>query len=216
MSTILTGKSLDSQLELLRHNIQRELIGKEKRPVTIAVTSCESGEGVTTVSTNLAACLAKQRDVEVLLIDGNTASDSLERRLAQGKIAGMMRMPGDTSPSTWPIQQISSNFSVLSSAKAKKKTDIDTFYSSANGCIERAKERFQFVVLDCPPIRRMFSSLHVFELVDGVILVVEAEKVRREVIEKEVSMLKNAGAKILGVVLNKRRFPIPKFLYRRL
>lgn len=52
--------------------------------------------------------------------------------------------------------------------------------------------------------------------VDGVVLVVESERTRREVALQYKDRLEKSGAHILGVVLNKRRFHIPEWVYNRL
>jgi Mrp family chromosome partitioning ATPase len=49
-----------------------------------------------------------------------------------------------------------------------------------------------------------------------VILVVESGKTRRQVALTAKRKLEGAGGKILGVVLNKRRYYIPEFVYKRL
>jgi Mrp family chromosome partitioning ATPase len=73
-----------------------------------------------------------------------------------------------------------------------------------------------FVVFDAPPLMEQRSSVHLARLVDGVVLVVEAEKDRWEIVNRVKDELHEAKAHVLGVILNKRRFPIPKMIYRRL
>jgi len=51
---------------------------------------------------------------------------------------------------------------------------------------------------------------------DGVILVVEAERLRREVVQRSMAILEDTGANVLGVVLNKRKYPIPGMFYKYL
>jgi len=216
MAEVLTGQSVLSQIELLKHQIGVLLKGKTEGSLTIAITSCVAGEGVTTTASNLAASFAQDSDVEVLLIDGNSECRGLERCLKQGKLPGVPRMPEDSCPTTWPLTRLDENLHVLSASKSKRRIEIDTFFSGVNGALDRAKEKYRVVILDCPPIPKMYSSLHLFEKVDGVIVVIEAERVRSEVIENNLTILKDAGADILGCVLNKRRFPVPKFIYRRL
>jgi Mrp family chromosome partitioning ATPase len=53
-------------------------------------------------------------------------------------------------------------------------------------------------------------------MVDAVVLVIRHGGTRREVVRRAKETVERAGGKILGVVLNKRKFPIPEFLYRRL
>ncbi|MBK7495467.1 MAG: hypothetical protein IPI28_08755 [Candidatus Omnitrophica bacterium] len=53
-------------------------------------------------------------------------------------------------------------------------------------------------------------------LCDGVVLVVKTRKTKREVIQYSQELLVKAGARELGVVLNRVRYYIPEFIYRRL
>jgi Mrp family chromosome partitioning ATPase len=52
--------------------------------------------------------------------------------------------------------------------------------------------------------------------VDGCILVVEAGRTSWHASARARDLLQGAGLPTLGVVLNKRRFPIPPIVYRRL
>ena len=52
-------------------------------------------------------------------------------------------------------------------------------------------------------------------MTDGVILGLEAGATRRETAGQTKAHLDAAGVRLLGVVLNKRTFPVPEALYRR-
>ena len=180
MAEILTGKSLVPQLELLKHQIERLLTGDARAEGLSPwpLPPVKQGEGVTTLASNLAASLAKDEDVEVLLIDGNSSDKGVQKYLRAKGLSGVSRIPDDRLPAEWPVHRAMENLGVLAAKKQKNPDGIDTFFHGVNGALEKAKEKFQFVILDCPPIRRMYSSLHLFKKVDGVILVIEAEKVR--------------------------------------
>jgi Mrp family chromosome partitioning ATPase len=49
--------------------------------------------------------------------------------------------------------------------------------------------------------------------VDGVVLVVQAEKTRWQVAEQAKRILEESGARLLGAVINRRRYHIPQALY---
>ena len=53
-------------------------------------------------------------------------------------------------------------------------------------------------------------------MVDGIVIVVEAGQSRRDEILNAQRTIENAGGNFLGFVLNKRRYPVPEWLYRRL
>jgi Mrp family chromosome partitioning ATPase len=81
---------------------------------------------------------------------------------------------------------------------------------------ERIRKNFDVILLDSPPATIISGNFDYFSKTDGVVLVVEAEKTRLPVLESTVNKVKKSGGRILGIVLNKRRYHIPDFIYRRL
>ena len=73
-----------------------------------------------------------------------------------------------------------------------------------------------WVLLTAPPVSAYNDTIALAKKVDGVVLVVEAEKTRWEVARAAKERLEDGGANILGVVLNKRKLHIPGWIYRRL
>jgi len=81
---------------------------------------------------------------------------------------------------------------------------------------ECLKMRFDLVLVDSSPVTTAIDSIALSRCADGVVLVVEAEKTRWPVaMSVKESIMKNGG-NILGMILNKRRFYIPKYIYSRL
>lgn len=81
---------------------------------------------------------------------------------------------------------------------------------------DRLGSRADLIILDTPPVLASPLTLALAPTADGVILVVEAERTRMAVAEAARDSLRAGGANLLGVVLNKRRFHVPKGLYDRL
>jgi len=80
----------------------------------------------------------------------------------------------------------------------------------------RLLEGAALVVLDTPPVLESPLALALAPTVDGVVLVVEAERTRVAVARAARDALVAGGANLLGVVLNRRRFHVPAGLYKRL
>jgi Mrp family chromosome partitioning ATPase len=78
------------------------------------------------------------------------------------------------------------------------------------------KREFSFVVIDTPAIFETAAAVRLCSLADDVLLVVEAEKTPWEVAQEAKRVLERANANLLGVVLNKRRFHVPEWLYEKL
>jgi len=82
--------------------------------------------------------------------------------------------------------------------------------------IEKLKSRCSFGVVDLPPVLSYPDALLLGDVVDGCLLVVEASRTPWHAAVRARDLVKGVGLEPLGVVLNKRRLPIPKPIYRRL
>ena len=82
--------------------------------------------------------------------------------------------------------------------------------------LKRWTGEYKVVVFDMPPVWDPGFSARLASQVDGVILVVEAEKVRWEVAKQAKEFLGQTNANVVGAVLNKRQFHIPEWMYKRL
>jgi protein-tyrosine kinase len=78
------------------------------------------------------------------------------------------------------------------------------------------KKKFDLILIDSSPATNSPDSIAISRSVDGVVLVVEAEKTRWQVVERVRDKIAKNGGNILGVIFNKRRFYIPESVYKRL
>jgi hypothetical protein len=83
-------------------------------------------------------------------------------------------------------------------------------------CIDLLRFEFDHTIIDCPSLEQSGDLLSVAPFVDGVILVVEANKTRREQPRQAEQVIAAAGGKLLGYILNKRTHEVPDWLYRNL
>jgi len=75
---------------------------------------------------------------------------------------------------------------------------------------------FDYVLVDVPPLNLYPDGVALAKTSDGLVLVLKANSTRREVAQAVVQDLKSASVRVLGAILNERRFPIPEALYQRL
>jgi polysaccharide biosynthesis transport protein len=78
------------------------------------------------------------------------------------------------------------------------------------------RNEFDYVLLDAPPLSSYSDALALVQVADGIVLVLEANSTRRDAVARIVENLRAAQINVLGAVLNKRTFPIPTPLYKRL
>jgi protein-tyrosine kinase len=78
----------------------------------------------------------------------------------------------------------------------------------------KLKERFDLILIDSSSNLNSEESIALSRNTDGVVLVLEAEKTKRKLAKKVIKRVIDNGGSVLGVVLNKRKYHIPKFLYK--
>lgn len=188
---------------VIRTGIQFAQAGKELQ--TIALTSCTPNEGKSTTIANLAVVLT-QAGKSVLLIDCDMRNPNVHKNFNLSNKVG--------------LSSCISMGTALSDAV--QKTSIEGLYALTGGVIppnpsellgseqmknvlQRAKEQYDYVLIDTPPVMPVTDALIVGRFVDGMILVIASAEVKVEMARDVKNQLVNAGANILGVVLNKVR-----------
>ena len=68
--------------------------------------------------------------------------------------------------------------------------------------LRHLQEKYNFIIIDSPPIMGMPDSVYLSSIVDGTVLVVMSGLTQRTVLRETRKILRNINAKILGVVLN--------------
>ncbi|MGH9547666.1 MAG: hypothetical protein ACRD23_20840 [Terriglobales bacterium] len=84
------------------------------------------------------------------------------------------------------------------------------------GRLRELRLEFDYTVLHGPPAALCSDAALLGYLSDGVVLVLEANATRRAAAQRAVQMLQATNTRVLGSVLNRRTFPIPEGIYRRL
>jgi hypothetical protein len=82
--------------------------------------------------------------------------------------------------------------------------------------VELLQYSYDYVLFDCPALRESNDILSLAPFVSGVILVVEANKTRRDQILHAEKSIEFVRGKLIGHVLNKRRYLVPDWIYQRL
>jgi capsular exopolysaccharide synthesis family protein len=191
--------------------------GSKKMQQVLAITGSHHNEGASSVAANLARALARPGDGQVLLVDANFQHPSIhqifESRLSPGLsdiLTNGQNIDGVVVPS--PVQ----NLHILSAGAING--DLSEIFDSEKftNLLGSIKKNYQYVIIDLPAVNEASWALRLARLCDGVGLVVEAERSRWEVAQRTKELLEQSKAKIIGVIINKRRFYIPRWLYQTL
>jgi len=77
-----------------------------------------------------------------------------------------------------------------------------------------ARDQFSLILIDSSPVNVSADSLAICATVNGVILVLEAEKTRSIVAQNVKKQILMREGNLLGIVYTKRKFHIPKFIHK--
>ena len=218
---------LANDLQVFQENI--EALRSQDTFRSILITSSVRSEGSSTMAANWARLLARERldglsvdtgeDIRggILLIDANL------RRPALHSLFDLDRKRGLTELLTGELKLSQ----VLKGAPRKNLWIITAGKPAANpadllgsllmkGILDECQRRFQFIVVDSAPTTLFAETLALAKQADAVVLVVRAGVTRWEVALSAKKQLQKVNPKLLGVVLNQRRFYIPEWIYRRI
>ena len=181
----------------------------------IGVTAVQAGDGVTSLSRQLAGLYAR-RGLDGVLIEANWERPALADAYGLSGRPGLADIVSGEVPPLDGVHAAGDGFDVVPAGTDIAIRDAgldDTRVESFLGLVDG---RYDLAVLDCAPIGRIGDTAALAPLVDGFVVVVGAERTRRVVAEQAMRDLESAGGRALGVVLNRTRHPIPSWLYRRL
>ncbi|MDI9217081.1 MULTISPECIES: CpsD/CapB family tyrosine-protein kinase [Clostridium] len=183
----------------LRTNIQYSSFDKEYR--VIMVTSSEPGEGKSTTAGNLALCLA-QGDKKVILIDCDLRKPSIHKKFKVSNIIGLSDVIIGKEELVAAIHRYNQNLVILTSGKIPPNPSEMLSSKAMTTLIEELKNNFDYIILDTPPVQAVTDSQILSTKADGTILVVRAEKTKKDSVENAINLLKKVKANIIGTVLN--------------
>ncbi len=168
----------------------------------IAIVSGQESEGTSTIATLLAREFAGPAAKRTLLLrtsdlDPLCLGDKLtvQEGFVQDQPFGFLRFNSQSSTS-----------------KATSRWHMEP--QSVQSLFEELGASFDVILLDS---RSILDSNDVFRLgpmLSGVVVVVEAGRTAKTELQSNLEALELAGCRLLGIVLNRRRFPIPNVIYR--
>jgi capsular exopolysaccharide synthesis family protein len=202
------GSFAAEQYQGLRLTIERLRRGRTLQ--VIAVTSPAAGEGKTLTAINLAGALARGGDdARVLLIDADLRRPAVARQLAIDDdakgLTEVVENPAATIDSV--TQKLKPyNLSVITAGFRSAAVHHILRSPRLEVVLAEARQRYDFVVLDTPPLLPVFDSALLANAVDGVLMVVAANQTPRKLLGEALNLLD--PAKVLGIVFNRDAKPM--------
>ncbi len=183
----------------LRTNI--EYSSFDEKIKSIVVTSSEPGEGKSTTAGNLALSLAEDNK-KVVLIDCDLRKPSLHKKFKVSNGIGLSEVLIGDKGLGIALKEVGTNLSLLTSGKIPPNPSEMLGSKAMNELIKILKERFDYVVLDTPPVLAVTDAQILSTKVEGTILVVRADDTKRDTVMNAKKALEKVNANIIGTVLN--------------
>ena len=192
----------------LRLQIERFKQNAERR--VFAVTSPGAGDGKTLTSVNLAAVLARESNARVLLIDADLrrSSAGIKFGIASGTPGFADLIGGDSKrplsaliqrPEPCPFDLLPSGSSSISIQQLFRSPRLKEV-------LDEARQGYEYVLLDTPPLVPVFDAAVLARAVDGVIVVVAADRTPRKMLAAALDLLEPST--VVGIVFNADNSPL--------
>lgn len=172
-------------------------------------------EGNSTVVANLAKYLSEKSGHKVLLIDANLRKPSLHKIFRIENQPGLTDVSDGTVAFDNALHSVNDNLFVLPSGNNLFEPVTILGSNLMFDIIKEAEKKFELVFLDSTNLKNYKDAVAVSSYVDGIILMINEGKTRREVLKAAIAPLKQNKANFIGAVLNNRTFAIPKMIYER-
>ena len=176
---------------------------KRSKHKVIAITSISPDDGKSTLAFQLSKCFAEVGDT--LLVDADLRFPSIAKALEQDVqrpgLTNLIANSHSLEASTCKTEEL--NFDVVTSGHIPKNPLVFLQHVRFKKVLKEMKDKYQRVILECPPIMSVSDAFVVSKCVDSVYLVVDSTKANSNVLANALEELKLADVEVGGIILNK-------------
>ena len=208
---------VSEQYRMLRTNL---LAMNTKKPVkAIAITSSIHNEGKSVSAANLAISMAQDLNKKkILLVDADLRKSKIHKYLGLNPEIGLSEILSNGANADEAFISISGieNLTILPAGKQPKNPAELIGSLKFKNLISQLKEKYDYIILDTPPVVPVTDAGLIGSEVDGVIMVIQAGRTQKGVIKHSESLLRQANAKLLGYIVTNIQYHVPAYIYRYL
>jgi capsular exopolysaccharide synthesis family protein len=214
--TSLSNFNLDVRIteELKNMKLYIRSISDQENIRTILFTSSNPGEGTSTILVNFAKEIATSGE-NVIIVETNLRNPILHKLMNVENTEGITEAIDKKKSLIEIIRKTDTeNMQIITHGKQSERTLTGFSTDTIKPIINELKSHADWVLFDSPPIHKYSDAATLANAVDGVIMVVQAEKTKWEVAQSARDNITKGKAKILGAILNKKQFHIPNLIYK--
>jgi len=181
----------------------------------IGLIGCEQRAGVTTMAANLAVRASELGLGPVLLVEVHRGRRSIETAWKLGRGPGLAELfSGEASLTECLRQGPTPDLQVLSAGSPRGDELAEGDAVGIDSFVNEIASEFATVIFDLPPANRLRQSLLLARRLDQVLLVVRAESTRKDDAIKLSQRLVDDGLPLAGVLFNRQRSYVPRWMER--
>ena len=179
------------------------LTHKAEKYRVLSITSTIPSEGKSLVASNIAIVHA-QAGLKTLLVDADLRRPSVHKAYQLHSPVGLSAFLTKETDKLDAIVHSSEvpNLDIVCCGGLPNNPSEQIGSTRMLEFLERVKDKYDRIILDCPPVSAVSDPLIISAMSDGVVYVTKFNKIRREHGRKSVARIQNAGIHILGVVIN--------------
>jgi capsular exopolysaccharide synthesis family protein len=174
-------------------------------PKSLLVTSSLPGEGKTTTAVNTAISLV-QTGASVVIIDADMRRPRLQTIFEMHEQEGLSSILSSDTTEAEMLELVKTDeatgLNVLTSGPIPPNPAELVGSDQMRRLMTALQSRYNYVVVDSPPISSFTDGVLIATMVDGVLLVVHGGKSSRHIVRRSKQLLSDVGSKVFGVVLN--------------
>lgn len=167
----------------------------------VMVASALPGEGKTLTAANLALTLAESYRRSVLLVDADLRRPSLHTLFGLPNHSGLTESLRAREDRRLTLIEVSPRLTVLPAGRPDPDPMSGLTSPRMRRVLEEARERFDWVIVDTPPVGLLPDAHLLASMVDGALLIVNAGRTPYQATQKAVQAI--GPDRVLGVVLNR-------------
>lgn len=167
----------------------------------VMISSAVAGEGKTLTASNLALTLSESYQRTVLLIDGDLRRPSLDTVFQLDGSIGLSEGLIAFEERKMPLHAVSPTLTILPAGRATSDPMAGLTSERMARLIAEAREAFEWVIIDTPPVGLLTDAKLLASMVDGTVLVVKADSTPYDLVQRAIHSI--GRDKVLGAVLNR-------------
>ena len=205
---------ISEQYRRLRENIRS--LNKQHNMKVFAMTSSNVGEGKTLTSLNLAVTMTHNFDCKnVLIIDGDLRRGNIDSALGMNSQVGLseyLLLGADIDNIIFKTKI--EKLSIIPRGKIAENPAELLSSDKMAALMTELRKRFDYIIVDAPPVIPVADPAIISGLADGVIMVIRAGKTQSGIVKHATELLEQSKANLLGYILTHVEYYIPHYIYK--